>query len=324
MTYYYKKRRQSGLERSDVANLLGIDYKRYESIERGIVKMPKNLIDKFNEIVNRDKGENKIQQLNREQVVEEFWNEIKGNRQKLLEKMKEFNIATYKELAILLGYKEGSTISNYINGNIPCSYDFKNKLYSFFENELNIQEPKTKVINKPISKTTKEEKELIEWYEKFDVKAWVTEKGMSIKECGRVIGMPETTFYYLANKKFKSDRGPSLVNVEKVKNFIENYSVTNNVVTLTPEEHREEKTPIDEKIKQLETQLQYNYELETGLSVEPSNKEKLITKYSDKLDAMNKEEEYLLGNLRNIEIQLFTLRSEKAIYEQFIDEIKEV
>ena len=47
-TYYKKKRKKAGLAPSDMAKELGINYKKYNLRENGVVKMPKNLIDKFN------------------------------------------------------------------------------------------------------------------------------------------------------------------------------------------------------------------------------------------------------------------------------------
>ena len=162
------------------------------------------------------------------------------------------------------------------------------------------------------------------------MKQWIIDNGMQMKECAKKIGMPESTLGYFIRKTFKN--GPSIKTIKKVRNFIENYSVETvkekSIEVLTPEEHKDETPKIveveEQKNEIMEGQLQYEFEQETGLTVQSNTKERLITKYSNKLDAMNKEEEYLLDNLRNLEIQLFTLRSEKAIYEQFIDEIKEV
>ena len=37
--------------------MLGVSYERYILIEKGLVKMPSNLIDKFNAIINKGKNE---------------------------------------------------------------------------------------------------------------------------------------------------------------------------------------------------------------------------------------------------------------------------
>ena len=323
MTYYYKKRKQSGLERSDVANLLGISYARYESIERGNVKMPKNLIDRFNEIMNRTKGKNKIEQLNREQVVEQWWNEIKNDKEKLLAKMAEFNIGSYQQLASLLGYKDGSSISNYLNGNYPCSYNFKNKLYSFFENELNIQNPR-KSTNRGYSISqfeTKEGKALLQWYKDFDFVKWLKENNLPINQTARRIGIAETTFHYLVTKKHLT--GPNIKNIRIVKDFIDNYS--SNIMLLTPEEHKEKHDNfkiaevVDEEI--MEGQLQHEFERET--ESEAIIKGKLIKKYSDKLHELNKEKEFVLSSIRKLETQLQSIQKQEELYEEFMKEIYE-
>ena len=105
-TYYKKKRKKAGLAPSDMAKELGINCKKYSLIENGVVKMPKNLIDKFNEIVSKGKNENTLERLNNEQVVNDFWNDMKtkvDGQYNLKRRMKEFNIDTFRELASLTG-----------------------------------------------------------------------------------------------------------------------------------------------------------------------------------------------------------------------------
>ena len=40
---------------ADMAKELGVEYNKYKAIERGEIKMPSKLMDKFNEIINRGK-----------------------------------------------------------------------------------------------------------------------------------------------------------------------------------------------------------------------------------------------------------------------------
>ena len=53
--YGVKKRAQSGLTRADMAKELGVEYNKYKAMERGEIKMPSKLMDKFNEIINKGK-----------------------------------------------------------------------------------------------------------------------------------------------------------------------------------------------------------------------------------------------------------------------------
>lgn len=149
MNYFKRKRIQKGFKQSDMANLLEIDYKKYVAIEEGERKMPANLIDKFNKIIEKGKSEVKLDHLTREQEVENWLEEMRQPTDDgimLQTKMKEFNVHTYKELANLIGYHSGSNVSICMNktSGREVSYDFKNLLYSFFQNELNIQEKKEK------------------------------------------------------------------------------------------------------------------------------------------------------------------------------------
>lgn len=220
MTYFYKKRQKVGLTRSEMANQLGMAYDRYESIERGEIKMPTNLMDKFNEIINKGKI-NDIERLNREKEVEEWWLQMVSDKNTFKQKMKEFNISTYDELGVLLGYKNGTSICTYINQSRPCSFDFKNKLYSFFENELNIQKPKTAPKTTPKIQTDIKEYEEVTWYKNFDIKNWLRENGLQASEFALRIGMPDSTFYYYVNPRENSI--PRIETIRKVRDAIMQY-----------------------------------------------------------------------------------------------------
>lgn len=193
-TYYKRKRKRAGLAKSDMAKELGIDCKKYNLIENGVVKMPSKLIDKFNEVVNKGKNEHMLNRLDSERVVNEFWDEMTtkvNNQYKLKEKMKEFNIITYGELAKLLGVSY-SNLSHYLTGHTKTGYDFKNKLYLFFQDELNIQVPKkNNVKGKGPQGSNKQchDPELLEWFEKTDLKALVSKHGLKYEQIAKDTGM---------------------------------------------------------------------------------------------------------------------------------------
>ena len=161
MTYYEKKRKKSGLSKSDMAIELGLTYARYVSIEKGDVKMPSKLIDKFNEIVNRGK-ENELTYVENNTKANEFWEEVKQLRKDgkyvLYTKMEEYNIKTVKQLVSLLGYKSAGSIWNYLQGRNEAGDEFKKRLYNFFHDETNIQIPtaKPKAIVKSNAKKVKD------------------------------------------------------------------------------------------------------------------------------------------------------------------------
>ena len=164
-TMWRKKRAQSGMTCADMAKELGVEYKKYKAIERGEIKMPNKLMDRFNEIINRGKNVHKLEQLNKQIDIDAFWNEViikEGKEYKLKEKMKDFNIETYKELGLLLGYKDGSIFSFRLAHPEEAPIEFKTKLYNFFQDELNRQLPKekTKSVNKKNKKTMKKIEEM--------------------------------------------------------------------------------------------------------------------------------------------------------------------
>lgn len=101
-TVYRKRRRRTDLSQIEVANYLGISYDRYCLIERGDVKMPTRLLDKFNEIMNKSKGETIVDRINREQEVNKWWKEV-SKREKwgtygIDKYLKEFNIDNLKRI----------------------------------------------------------------------------------------------------------------------------------------------------------------------------------------------------------------------------------
>lgn len=162
MNYYAKRRKRSGLTRSEIAEKLGIDYQKYELIERGKVKMPMGLLDRFNEITMK-KEVNKIEDINKKEEVEKWWEEnITARREdgksKIWDLMDNFNIKSYKQLGTLMGYESCSTISDCTRvGGANPGFNTKNRWYTFFQNELNIQPIETEK-DKEKKKRKKKEK----------------------------------------------------------------------------------------------------------------------------------------------------------------------
>ena len=191
-TIWNEKRCKSGLNRSDVAKKLGVSYERYILIEKGLVKMPSNLIDKFNAIINKGKNENKLNKLENDKKVNDYidWllsNDSNGNSN-LSNKMSEFNISTQKELGVLLGYADGTCISQLKQNKDNVAYDFKNRIYDFFNDELNIQPKKEIQVIK-----TKKPKRVDDKITPEYVLNYCKENNMALSRLERLAGLGRTT-----------------------------------------------------------------------------------------------------------------------------------
>lgn len=227
-TYYKKKRIKHGIAKSDMARELDLSYKRYSAIEKGEIKMPTKLIDKFNEIINRG-VKNDIDRLNNEDVVNMFWEEMRtkdgNNKFNLIHKCRDFNIGSYRVLAELLGCSNG-TLSHYLNGDYEPNYDFKNKIYQFFQDENNIQLPSDS--NKPKKITDDintrrgracKKKDLLEFFEDTDFIKTLDDMNMTIIEFAKASGISINAVRGMVNKRTV----PAEKTLLKAKKYITNY-----------------------------------------------------------------------------------------------------
>lgn len=219
-TYYKNKRNKVGLSQSDMARELGIPCVKYEQIERGEIKMPKRLIDKFNEIISRGNNIHSLEKLEHEREVNEYIDWLSKNDHLKLE-MDRFNISTRNELGQLLGYKGGSIISKLFSGKFANAYDLKNKIYLFFHDELNMQPKK---LNKQISdkqkSITSKLKKYCETYE-------LTQSELSKQMC-----MSQPTI----NRLLKETRIVGNSTLSKIDIFLKNKGFNNDCVESTAEE----------------------------------------------------------------------------------------
>lgn len=227
-TYYKKKRIKNGIAKSDMARELDLSYKRYSAIEKGEIKMPTKLIDKFNEIINRG-AKNDIDRLNNEDVVNVFWEEMRtkdnNNKFKLIYKCQEFNINSYRRLAELLGCSNG-TLSHYLNGDYEPNYDFKNKVYQFFQDENNIQLPQTpSKSKKTIDNTDKrrgracKKTDLLEFFKETDFVKTLEDMNMTIIEFAKASGISINAVRGMVNKRTVPAEGT----LTRAKKCIDNY-----------------------------------------------------------------------------------------------------
>ena len=229
MNIYKKKRQKINMSEVDMAKKLGMDLVKYKFVEKGLMKMPNELIDKFNKIID-DGAINKIDELEHKKEVESWFEENFLDKNKLNDLLKFYNIENYKQLGILLGYKDGSIISGALRkGSDNTRYNFKNKVYTFLTNEMNIQLPvntrntSKKAKTKTNATTSSERSELLEWFNNFDLKQFASENNLNPAELSRKLGISSSTAWGLLNTQSKS--GPNTGTLKKLKNLVENYSV---------------------------------------------------------------------------------------------------
>lgn len=221
-TYYKNKRNKVGLSQSDMARELGIPCVKYEQIERGEIKMPKKLIDKFNEIITRGNNIHSLEKLEHEREVNEYidWL-IKDDHLKL--EMNMFNISTRNELGQLLGYKDGTILSKLFSGKYAngYAYDLKNKIYLFFHDELNMQPKK---LNKQISN---KQKSITSKLKKYCETYGLTQSELSKQMC---MSLPTI------NRLLKETQIVGNSTLSKIDIFLKNKGFNNDCVESTVEE----------------------------------------------------------------------------------------
>lgn len=221
MNRWKYKRKRSGISDYNMAYELNIPYKKYLEIERGEVKMPSNLIDKFNELINRGKNINQLNNRQKEIEINNWFDDMTtksgdGGTYKLNDIMKEFNIEKQSDLAKLLGVTP-SYLCGVLNKRPNfCNQKIKNKLYDFFHNELNIQPIKKKKI-KP--NNTGMNDELLTWWKNFDFKNFMDTNKIKQYDIAEEIGMANSAI----SRFYTTDAIPRVANIAKIKNFVENY-----------------------------------------------------------------------------------------------------
>ena len=112
-------------------------------------------------------------------------------------------------MGILLGYKDGSAISTALSrGTNDTGYKFKNKVYTFLTNEMNIQLP-INVSKKNIkhSVPSADRKELLKWFNDFDLKQFAHENNFNPAELSRRASISPSVAWELLNTPSKT--GPN-------------------------------------------------------------------------------------------------------------------
>ena len=316
MSYYSDKRRKAGLSKSEVAEQLGIEYAKYELIDRGILRMPNRFLDKFNQIVNKSKNETVIDKLDKIEVVNQWWDKVsvkKGHGHYVLnDVMKEFNIDTISELDKLLGYKSHGVVSGYLNNNKSIGFDAKNKMYNFFQDTLNIQPPKNKstTISKRSTYTTEQQKEytmLLEWFDSINFLEWRNKNGIENHKMQKDSGLSEGTIHNILYKK--GTMKPVYATIKKFKAYydkVENAKQQPVVMTFTSVPTNEVPEEIRRQGEKLVREVNENMNL----------KEKLSAKYQGEIEDLEKQ-------ISMYEKKIEDCYREKEVYEQVLADLED-
>lgn len=309
MTNHYRKRRiKAGLTISDVAVGIDMDYMQYALIDRGLKKMPNKYLERFNTLLSRSKGEASIAKMSREDLVNEWWHEVSQQRGHgkygLTDIMNTFNIATLGELDKLLGYRHPGASSHFLQHAEDVTYNIKNKYYSFFENELNIQPIKKSKVKPTVEINTKEQNEVFTWWNNFDFKKWYTDNNISRKHICDSARISTGTLSNLYNKKFEK---PSMDVLYRVKDYVEHFENDKPVVmTFTS-------VPADEVPEEVRKMSQ---DLCREVNENMRLKEKLSEKYKMELEKLN-------AAIERHELIIADLRRDIEIYEKILKDINE-
>ena len=234
---YDDKRRKSGYTRSQMANELNIPYNKYVEIERGDRIMPSRLIDKFNEIINRGKSVNKLENLNRDKDVSEWIDEMRkltsdsNTSYVLKDVMKDFNISSYKELGRILNVNP-SSISNILAGRMKGS-DLCDRLYDFFHDDLNKQTiAKTKRIRENnISQARQID---LDWWNNFDLNDYLNKHNINKQEFGMKTGISNTQMNRLLSTDHKP-KMPHSYTIARLRKYVESHDEMQDLKDEMPE-----------------------------------------------------------------------------------------
>lgn len=217
MNIYKKKRLTTELTQSDMASKLGLSLSRYKAIENGIVKMPKDLIDKFYDIIETNK--NSFEILNKREYIEDWYLHIQkeenGKLCNLQEIMNRYNIKSMNQLGILLGYRDGTLLNKYLKNKLETPYKFKNKLYNFLTDERNIQIPNSKP---EVTVEKSNTNDLEKWYYSFDFNGFLKINDLTKNEVAREAGVSVSTLTKLQKGEFKYKT--NLNSIEKLYNYV--------------------------------------------------------------------------------------------------------
>lgn len=199
--------------------------------------MPSRLIDKFNEIINRGKSVNKLENLNRDKDVSEWIDEMRkltsdsNTSYVLKDVMKDFNISSYKELGRILNVNP-SSISNILAGRMK-GLDLCDRLYDFFHDDLNKQ---TIAKTKPIRENNISPARQIDldWWSNFDLNDYLNKHNMNKQEFGIEAGISNTQINRLLSTNHKP-KMPYSSTIVRLRKYVESHDEMQDLKDEMPE-----------------------------------------------------------------------------------------
>ena len=184
--------------------------------------------------------------------------------------------------------------------------DYKNKLYSFFENELNIQEPTTR---KRKYATKQKMPMAIENIYKIDFEKYMFDNDLSTKQLAKEIGISQSTIGRILSKKLTGT-------TKKVYNSITSW--LNNL----PDSKCYLKDDTEEFVEEQEEQNDKNDNYNCSL-IDSCNYS-LIEKYTNIVDDLSGQAVEIISKLNNLQKDLEKINDKKSIYEELLDDLKGV
>ena len=331
-TLYYKKRIKNGLSKDYVAKELNIPLVKYEMIEKGLIKMPTNKVDKFMKLLDKNNTvDTKLDNNNHTKEVEDYYNFLilkKGNVFNINNKMKEFNIRNYKELSSLINVSP-SVISNVIQQK-SVTYNTKSKLYEFFNDELNIQPKKSSSVMKEVhnkiaeadrNMSSSDRAMINKWWVDFDLKKWMQNNNMTIQMMSNLTGLSRGFFRNIVEDNGGQRCFPS--NLMKLKKSIEefenNEGTKNNEEIKFPELPKVESSNIIDNINN--TDISNNIFRSTLDKIN----DKLMEKHNNiiqKMIVIGTDIDVLQNQLKAKQEEYNKLQEQKNIYSEILDDLR--
>ena len=289
----------------DISKEINVPEEKVKEIIRGERQVPTKDIDRVNEAFTNNKTE-RITSFERA-MMEKFF--IDNNYKDL---KKKFGYKTFKELTDAIGVG-ASVIYDLKEPNIKTLSDNAlKKVYDFFQNEWNIKKvPKYKQKNKRNCYYQLPKKmissEVIEWYEKSDLKQLRENKNLKVNELLEKIGYTSAygSTYYKFETKLENPHTTNWLLVQQLYNYYHGLELLNTLAESKEElynnkpviENKEENEPIEEMITIQNETRKEKYKYNAELSVPTDDRyETLLKEYQLAIKELNRYK-YLIDRI---------------------------
>lgn len=231
---YKAKRKKAGLTPYMMSKELGIDFNKYQLVEKGKIALEGNLIDKFQEILLNAK----MIKFNRAQRMSDIQEYIKDGKLRKDMEVKKYN---GQELAEITGIST-SEISRTLNGK-QTNEDTIERIFDFLTNPINVKVEMKPVYDRNKGNFTDEEKER---YDRI-----IKENNTSRKEVAEKIGYTVSSI----NNLFGTNSYISLKCKEKFVEYMNELDNKKKEVIEEPTTEINEENVVEETIKDEEVNL---------------------------------------------------------------------